>query len=162
MLDDLYQEVLLEHKRHPRNFGRLQCAHHGATGHNPLCGDTVSLHVADEGDVLADIAFEGQGCAICIASTSLMTEAVKGRPLAEVRRLSAAVHDMLTREAPPDETQEAALGKLAALQGVRRFPSRIKCAMLGWRALDECLGRHGDAARVVTTEEKPPHARFEA
>jgi nitrogen fixation NifU-like protein len=162
MLDDLYQEVLLEHKRHPRNFGRLDCVHHGATGHNPLCGDTVSLQIADNGGVLSGIAFEGQGCAICIASTSLMSEAVKGRPLAEVRQLSAAVHDMLTREEPLDETQEAALGKLAALQGVRRFPSRIKCAMLGWRALDECLARPAAQAPVVTTEEKPIHARIKA
>ena len=143
MLDDLYQEVLLEHKKRPRNCGRLQCVHRCAAGHNPLCGDSISVQLAQSGDVLSDIAFEGQGCAICIASASLMTEAVKGRPLAEVKQLSAAMHDLLTREGPLDDAQEERLGKLAALQGVRRFPSRIKCAMLGWRALDECLAGAG-------------------
>jgi nitrogen fixation protein NifU and related proteins len=139
MLDDLYQEVLLEHKRHPRNCGHLQCAHRHAAGYNPLCGDSISVELADSGDVLTDIAFEGQGCAICIASASLMTEAVKGKPLAEVRKLSAAMRDLLTRDSPPGDAEQAGLGKLAALQGVRRFPSRIKCAMLGWCALEECL-----------------------
>jgi nitrogen fixation protein NifU and related proteins len=139
MLDDLYQEVLLEHKRHPRNCGHLQCADRRAAGYNPLCGDSISVELSESGDVLADIAFEGQGCAICIASASLMTEAVKGKPLAEVKKLSAAMRELLTRESPPDDAQQASLGKLAALQGVRRFPSRIKCAMLGWCALEECL-----------------------
>jgi nitrogen fixation NifU-like protein len=139
MLDDLYQEVLLEHKKRPRNCGRLQCVHRCAAGHNPLCGDSISVQLAESGDVVTDIAFEGQGCAICIASASLMTEAVKGRPLDEVKQLSAAMRDLLTRSSPLDESEQAGLGKLAALQGVRRFPSRIKCAMLGWCALDECL-----------------------
>ena len=139
MLDDLYQEVLLEHKKRPRNCGRLQCVHRCAAGHNPLCGDSISVQLAESGDVLTDIAFEGEGCAICIASASLMTEAVKGRPLAEVKQLSAAMRELLTREKPLDDAEQANLGKLAALQGVRRFPSRIKCAMLGWCALDECL-----------------------
>ena len=139
MLDDLYQEVLLEHKKRPRNYGRLQCVHRSAAGHNPLCGDSISLQLAENGEVLADIAFEGEGCAICIASTSLMTEAVKGRPLAEAKRLSAAMRELLTSESPPTEAAQAGLGKLAALEGVRRFPSRIKCAMLGWHALDQCL-----------------------
>ena len=139
LLDDLYQDLLLDHKRRPRNYGRLQCAHRLATGYNPLCGDKVSLQLAQREGVVGDIAFEGEGCAICIASASLMTEAVKGRPVAEAKRLSAAMHDLLTRTDPPQEEQEAALGKLSALQGVRRFPSRIKCAMLAWRALDECL-----------------------
>jgi nitrogen fixation NifU-like protein len=139
MLDDLYQEVLLEHKRHPRNCGHLECAQHRAAGHNPLCGDSICVELAESGDVLTDIAFEGQGCAICIASASLMTEAVKGKPLGEVKKLSAAMRELLTREGPPDDAQQASLGKLAALQGVRRFPSRIKCALLGWCALEECL-----------------------
>ena len=122
MLDDLYQEVLLEHKKRPRNCGRLQCVHRCAAGHNPLCGDSISVQLSESGDVLSDIAFEGQGCAICIAS-----------------QLSAAMHDLLTRDSPLDDAEQNRLGKLAALQGVRRFPSRIKCAMLGWCALDECL-----------------------
>jgi nitrogen fixation protein NifU and related proteins len=150
MLDDLYQEVLLEHKKRPRNCGRLQCDHRCAAGHNPLCGDSISVQLAESGDVLSDIAFEGQGCAICIASASLMTEAVKGRPLAEVRQLSAAMHDLLTRDTPLDDAEQSRLGKLAALQGVRRFPSRIKCAMLGWCALDECL----KGATVTSTPAK--------
>jgi len=144
MLDDLYQEVLLEHKKRPRNYGRLQCVHRCAAGHNPLCGDSVSLQLSESGDVLTDIAFEGEGCAICIASTSLMTEAVKGRRMAEVKQLSAAMHELLTRANPLSEAEQAGLGKLAALQGVRRFPSRIKCALLGWYALDECLNGAGD------------------
>ncbi len=107
MLDDLYQEVLLEHKKRPRNCGRLQCVHRCAAGHNPLCGDSISVQLAESGDVLTDIAFEGQGCAICIASASLMTEAVKGRPLAEVKQLSAAMRDLLTRSSPLDDAEQA-------------------------------------------------------
>jgi nitrogen fixation NifU-like protein len=151
MLDDLYQEVLLEHKRHPRNCGHLECAQHRAAGHNPLCGDSICVELAESGDVLTDIAFEGQGCAICIASASLMTEAVKGKPLAEVKKLSAAMRELLTRDSPPGDAEEAGLGKLAALQGVRRFPSRIKCAMLGWCALEECL-KEAPLSGVVSTE----------
>jgi nitrogen fixation NifU-like protein len=160
MLDDLYQEVLLEHKKHPRNCGRLQCAHRCAAGHNPLCGDSISVQLAQDGDVLTDIAFEGQGCAICIASASMMTEAVKGRKLADVRHLSASMRDLLTRDSPLAEAEQAELGKLAALHGVRRFPSRIKCAMLGWRALDECLNSEGDVSSQITTE--GGHAGFAA
>jgi nitrogen fixation NifU-like protein len=151
MLDDLYQEVLLDHKRHPRNWGHLQCPHRSAAGHNPLCGDSISVELAQSGDAVADIAFEGQGCAICIASASLMTEAVKGKPLAEVKQLSAAMHDLLTRDSAPDAAEPAGLGKLAALQGVRRFPSRIKCAMLGWCALEECL-KEAPRSGAVSTE----------
>ena len=160
MLDDLYQEVLLEHKKHPRNCGRLQCPHRCAAGHNPLCGDSISVQLAQSGDVLTDIAFEGQGCAICIASASLMTEAVKGRSLAEAKQLSASMRDLLTRESPLAEAEQAGLGKLAALHGVRRFPSRIKCAMLGWCALDECLNGGGDPCAQTTTE--GGHAGFAA
>jgi nitrogen fixation protein NifU and related proteins len=157
-LDDLYQDLLLEHKRRPRNYGRLQCAHRGATGHNPLCGDIVSLQLAERDGVVAEIAFEGEGCAICIASASLLTEAVKGRPVAAAKQLSAAMHELLTQADPPQEEQQAGLGKLAALQGVRRFPSRIKCAMLAWRALDRCL--EDPAAPADDTQE--PHARVTA
>ena len=155
-LDDLYQDLLLEHKRRPRNFGRLQCVHRCATGHNPLCGDTVSLQLAERDGVVSDIAFEGQGCAICIASASLLTEAVKGRTAGAAKQLSAAMHELLTAAAPPGEAQQAALGKLAALQGVRRFPSRIKCAMLAWRALDQCLE---ESAAPAEAPEAGTHAR---
>lgn len=160
MLDDLYQEVLLEHKKHPRNCGRLECAHHRAAGHNPLCGDSISVELAESGEVVTDIAFEGEGCAICIASASLMTEAVKGRPLAEVKQLSAAMRELLTRESPPGDAEEQRLGKLAALQGVRRYPSRIKCAMLGWCALDECL--KGGVATGTTDAREANHASVQA
>jgi nitrogen fixation NifU-like protein len=158
MLDDLYQDLLLEHKRRPRNCGRLACVHRCASGLKPLCGDTVSMQVAEADGRVGDIAFEGQGCAICIASASLMTEAVKGRPLAEAKQISSAMHDLLTDVGEPHEEQQAALGKLAALQGVRRFPSRIKCAMLAWRALDRCLD--DPAAPADDTQE--PHARVTA
>jgi nitrogen fixation protein NifU and related proteins len=155
-LDDLYQDLLLEHKRRPRNYGRLQCAHRGATGHNPLCGDIVSLQLAERDGAVAEIAFEGEGCAICIASASLLTEAVKGRPVVAAKQLSAAMHELLTRTDPPPEEQQAALGKLAALQGVRRFPSRIKCAMLAWRALDQCLDENAPGS---VDAEDGSHAR---
>jgi nitrogen fixation protein NifU and related proteins len=138
-LDDLYQELLLEHKRQPRNWGRLARANKSAEGRNPLCGDAIVLDVAAHDGVIDDIAFEGTGCAICIASASLMTQAVKGRSVAEATRLVSAMHTMLTAAPAADDAHDAYLGKLVVLRGVRRFPSRIKCAALAWHALRECL-----------------------
>jgi nitrogen fixation protein NifU and related proteins len=145
-LKDLYRDVILDHNRHPRNFGRLAGETGHADGHNPLCGDRLTVFVRLDGDCIEDIRFEGQGCAISTASASLMTEAVKGRRLAEVRALFDRVHTLLTRQdAVPDDS----LGKLAALTGVREYPARVKCATLSWHTLNAAL-EHG--AATVSTE----------
>lgn len=146
-LRDLYRDVIIDHNRKPRNFGRLDPADAMADGHNPLCGDRLTMHVRLAGDRLQDVSFEGSGCAISVASASLLTEAVKGRTRAEVDALFHDVHDMLTRE---DSTVDpATLGKLAALQGVRGFPARVKCATLCWHTLNAALQHSG---ATVTTE----------
>lgn len=141
-LKELYREVILDHNRHPRNFGRLDPADATADGHNPLCGDrlTVTLRIA-EGDVVQDLKFEGNGCAISVASASLMSEAVRGRTRTEVATLFNHVHAALTE---PDAPIDASLGKLAALAGVREFPARVKCASLCWHTLNAALARAGE------------------
>jgi nitrogen fixation NifU-like protein len=133
-LRDLYQEVILDHNRVPRNFGKLPNANREAEGHNPLCGDRVrvSLHVED--DRIEGIAFQGSGCAISTASASLMTEALKGRTVEEARRLFRGFHDLLTTGGNTDD-----LGKLAVFAGVREYPIRIKCATLAWHAVQAAL-----------------------
>jgi len=136
-LKDLYRDVILDHNRQPRNFGQLEGADGRAEGHNPLCGDRLSLSVRLDGERIADIRFEGKGCAISTASASLMTEAVKGRERGEVQALFARVHALLTQ---PEAAPDAALGKLAALSGVREFPARVKCASLCWHTLNAALG----------------------
>ncbi len=145
-LEDLYRDVILDHNRHPRNFGRIDPADGRAEGHNPLCGDRLSVFVRMNGERLEDIRFEGRGCAISTASASLMTEAVKGRDRGAIRELFAKVHALLTL---PDTVPDAALGKLAALSGVREFPVRVKCASLCWHTLNAALD-HG--AATVSTE----------
>lgn len=133
-LRDLYQEVILDHNRTPRNFGKLENANRESEGHNPLCGDRVrvSLHIAE--DRIEDIAFQGSGCAISTASASLMTEALKGRTVEEARRLFRGFHDLLTTGGDAD-----GLGKLAVFAGVREYPIRIKCATLAWHAVQAAL-----------------------
>ena len=143
-LKDLYRDVILDHNRRPRNFGQLEGADGRAEGHNPLCGDHLSLAVRLDGERISDIRFEGKGCAISTASASLMTEAVKGKERSEVQALFARVHALLTE---PEATADAALGKLAALSGVREFPARVKCASLCWHTLNAALG---DGAAVST------------
>lgn len=143
-LSDLYQEVILDHNRHPRNFGVLQHATHQAEGYNPLCGDRMTLHLRLDGDVVGDIAFQGSGCAISRASASLMTDSVKGRSLADVRGLFERFHRMVTT--PPDQEVDD-LGKLSVLAGVREFPVRVKCASLPWHTLKAALEKQ---ARVST------------
>ncbi|MGE5385618.1 MAG: Fe-S cluster assembly sulfur transfer protein SufU [Betaproteobacteria bacterium] len=145
-LADLYQEVVFDHYRHPRNFGRLEHADHTAAGHNPLCGDQVTVFINTEGGVVTDIRFEGQGCAIATASASLMTEAVKGRPVSEVEALFKRFHTLLTDRASNEDDEE--LGKLAALAGVREFPVRVKCATLAWHTLEHAL--HDNPEPAVT------------
>ena len=145
-LKELYRDVILDHNRQPRNFGRLENASSGAEGHNPLCGDQLSLTVRLNGERIEDIRFEGKGCAISTASASLMTEAVKGKDRAAVRNLFEQVHALLTR---PEGAPNASLGKLAALSGVREFPARVKCASLCWHTLNAAL-EHGPSS--VSTE----------
>jgi nitrogen fixation NifU-like protein len=144
-LKDLYRDVILDHNRQPRNFGRLDPADATADGHNPLCGDRLTVSVRLTGDKITDIRFEGKGCAISTASASLMSEAVKGRDRSAVRELFNHIHALLTQaDAPVD----ASLGKLAALSGVREFPSRVKCASLCWHTLNAALEKGG----TVSTE----------
>ena len=147
-LKDLYRDVILDHNRAPRNFGRIEGAAACAEGHNPLCGDHLALSVRLAGERIEDIRFEGSGCAISTASASLMTEAVKGRPCAEAQRLFERVHALLTR---PDAVADPGLGKLAALAGVREFPARVKCASLCWHTLMAAL-RADAAVPKVSTE----------
>jgi len=135
-LNDLYQEVILDHNRRPRNFHAIADATHSAEGYNPLCGDRLTLFVQIEGDRIADVAFEGSGCAISKASASLMTEAVKGRTVADARALFERFHTMVTTA--PDEPVND-LGKLSVLAGVREFPIRVKCASLAWHTLKAAL-----------------------
>ncbi|HZF17673.1 MAG TPA: SUF system NifU family Fe-S cluster assembly protein [Steroidobacteraceae bacterium] len=135
-LKDLYRDVIVDHNRSPRNFGALATANHCAEGHNPLCGDRLKLYVDVAGGKLEALAFEGSGCAISVASASLMTEALKGRELADVRDFYDQVHRLLTEH---DYVPERDLGKLAALSGVREFPARVKCASLCWHTLVAAL-----------------------
>jgi nitrogen fixation protein NifU and related proteins len=145
-LKDLYRDVILDHNKRPRNFGRLDPADARADGHNPLCGDRLSVFVKLDGDRVEDLRFEGKGCAISTASASLMTEAVKGKDKAAIGALFEKVHTLLTRQ---DAVPDAQLGKLAALSGVREFPSRVKCASLCWHTLNAALER---GASTVSTE----------
>ena len=143
-LRDLYQEVILDHNRAPRNFGTLPNANRESEGHNPLCGDRVRIFLHVEGGRIEDIAFQGSGCAISTASASLMTEALKGRTVEEARRLFHGFHDLLTAGGDADD-----LGKLAVFAGVREYPIRIKCATLAWHAVQAALDQQDHS---VSTE----------
>lgn len=148
-LNELYREVILDHNRHPRNFGRLDPAGALANGHNPLCGDKLTVTLSLQGDVISDLKFDGNGCAISMASASLMTEAVKGRDRSSVSAMFDKVHALLTQADAP----AADLGKLAALSGVREFPARVKCASLCWHTLNAALANADAAgAAAVSTE----------
>ena len=137
-LTELYREVILDHNRQPRNFGELPDADRVIDGVNPLCGDRMTLYVKLDGDKIEDIRFKGTGCAISVASSSLMTERVKGLTVEESLDLFRKIHRVLT-EAAASEADIAELGKLAALMGVREYPSRVKCASLAWHALKSAL-----------------------
>ena len=147
-LNDLYQEVILDHNRRPRNYGALTDATHSAKGHNPLCGDKLTLALKIEGDRITNVAFEGSGCAISKSSASLMTDAVKGHTIDEATELFARFHQMVTT--PIDQpVDEDAVGKLAVFAGVREFPARVKCASLPWHTLKAALTK---TAEPVKTE----------
>lgn len=145
-LKDLYRDVILDHNKRPRNFGALEPADARAEGHNPLCGDRLTVTLRLAGDRVEDIRFEGKGCAISTASASLMTEAVKGKDVAEIAQLRETMQHALTEH---DYVAPPSLGKLAALTGVREFPARVKCATLCWHTLDAALGQGG---ATVSTE----------
>lgn len=147
-LRELYQATILEHNKQPRNFRKLEHATHEADGHNPLCGDSLTLYArVDAEGRLAEVAFQGSGCAISKASASLMTEAVKGRTLEQVEADFERFHALLT--APPGETPSTeGLGKLAVFSGVREYPARVKCATLAWHALRAALEAKGETAKT--------------
>ena len=142
-LRELYQEVIFDHNRKPRNFHDMPEADHQADGHNPLCGDQLTVFLRIEDGKIADVSFVGHGCAISTASASLMTEAVKGKSVEEVEALFRDFHAMLT-DTPPDRD----FGKLAVLGGVREFPARVKCATLAWHTLHNALIGDHDPART--------------
>lgn len=138
-LSDLYQEIILDHNRRPRNFGALTEPDRKAEGYNPLCGDRVTVFLKlGEGGRIDDISFLGSGCAISTASASLMTESMKGRTVDEAQAMFGKVHDLFTRDSAAAESDDD-LGKLAALSGVRNYPMRVKCATLAWHALRSAL-----------------------
>ena len=146
-LRELYQSVILDHNRSPRNRGALPGANRRAEGHNPLCGDHVIVEARVDGDRIEAVRFEGNGCAISTASASLMTEAVSGRSATEVKQLFEDFHALVTSD-PTQEADVDELGKLAVFSGVREFPLRVKCATLSWHALRAAL----EGGEVVSTE----------
>jgi nitrogen fixation protein NifU and related proteins len=144
-LRELYQSVILDHNKAPRNLRRPAGANRSAEGRNPLCGDQLTVYLVVEGDVVKDAAFQGSGCAISTASASLMTEGVKGRRVAEVEKMFDGFHHLLTSESP---AEDEGLGKLAVFSGVREFPVRVKCATLAWHTLLAAL--HGSNVPATT------------
>ncbi|HYB98623.1 MAG TPA: SUF system NifU family Fe-S cluster assembly protein [Candidatus Limnocylindrales bacterium] len=150
-LRDLYQELILDHGRRPRNFGRLGEATHHAEGYNPLCGDKIMLYLELDGDRVRGVSFEGQGCAISQASASLMTEAVKGKTTAQALALFRKLTALVTaRDEDVAAETDTELGKLAVFEGVRQYPLRVKCATLAWHTLHNAL--EGKAEEVAVTE----------
>ena len=145
-LRDLYQEVIIDHSKRPRNFRELGRPAHKAEGYNPLCGDEVTVYVDVENDIVKDVTFKGSGCAISTASASVMTEAMKGKSRAEAEQLFQTFHDLVTGKADADPDN---VGKLAVFAGVSEFPTRVKCAVLCWHTLRAALEGKEDA---VTTE----------
>jgi nitrogen fixation NifU-like protein len=145
-LRELYQDIILDHSKHPRNFGKLAEANRQARGNNPLCGDRITLALKLDGDRIADAKFEARGCAISVASASMMTDMVKGKTVEEARALFEQFHGLVTGKPMDDESDD--LDRLAALSGVRDFPSRIKCATLPWHALTAALEGTQDEVRT--------------
>jgi nitrogen fixation NifU-like protein len=152
-LRELYQEIILDHGRHPRNFRAIEHPTHLAHGHNPLCGDRVTVYLTVEGDRIADVAFQGRGCAISTAAASLMTEVLKGKTIAEARALFGNFHARVTggEAAPLSEAMTEELERLEPLTGVKAYPARVKCATLSWHALEAAL-KNGAAGETVKTE----------
>ena len=139
-LSELYQQVILDHNKKPRNFRRLETANHSAEGHNPLCGDQLTVYLNLEDDTVKEVGFEGSGCAISKAAASMMTQAVKGKSKEETEKLFNEFHSMVTGELN-EETDENSLGNLKIFAGVREFPVRVKCATLPWHTLHAALNK---------------------
>lgn len=145
---DLYQQVILEHNKKPRNFRKIEAASHSAEGFNPLCGDHLWVYLTINSDgIIEDVAFEGSGCAISKASASLMTTELKGKTTAQAQLLFREFQELLTKQLDPDKDQHA-LGKLKIFSGIWRYPARVKCAALAWHALNGALSRQ----QSVSTE----------
>ena len=147
-LRDLYQQVILDHNRSPRNFREIEGSDHSAEGFNPLCGDRLTVWMNIENSVITDVSFKGSGCAISTASASLMTDALKGKSLDEAGKVFESFHEMVTGEAG-DDFDPTDLGKLAVFSGVREFPVRVKCASLAWHTLRAAMS---GSQKTVTTE----------
>jgi nitrogen fixation protein NifU and related proteins len=149
-LNDLYQQVILDHSTRPRNFRVMEKPTAQAKGHNPLCGDNFTVYLALENDTVKDVSFQGDGCAISKASASMMTEAMKGKSKAEAEKIFNHFHEMIAGQGKTDET----LGKLGVLAGVNRFPTRVKCAILSWHALHAALQGGGDVSTETNEGQK--------
>jgi len=152
-LRELYQDIILDHGRHPRNFRVMERPTHFAQGHNPLCGDRVTVYLTLNDDRITDISFQGRGCAISTAAASLMTEVLKGKTIADARALFAQFHARVTGGDPAEELSEPLaeeMDRLEPLTGVKAFPARVKCATLSWHAFDAALEGSGSATTVKT------------
>ena len=148
-LNDLYQQVILDHNKNPRNFGKLEQHTHSADGHNPLCGDQIEVQLLIDGDVIKDVKFNGSGCAISKASASIMTTLIKGKTLEEAKQYFDEFHDVIT--ADMDKVVDLdAMGKIAVFAGVREFPSRIKCANLAWHTMNNAIHEKHE---TITTDD---------
>ena len=147
-LRDLYQEMILEHSRSPRNKRVIESPDHRADGHNPLCGDEVTVFVTLDGDVVSDVSFEGHGCAISTASASLLTEILRGKTVGEADALFGRFHDLVTGKT--DDVGE--VGKLMVFGGVSEFPARVKCATLAWHTFRAALDENAETDEPITTE----------
>ena len=145
-LNELYQELILDHNRHPHNVGRLDDATATAEGYNPLCGDRLTVYLKVRDGRIEDVRFEGEGCAISVASASMMTDAVKGKTVEEAERLFRGFRTLVMGEEPAADDERPDLGKLTILEGVKSYPSRVKCATLAWHTLDSALHGKGSAS----------------
>ena len=152
-LRELYQDIILDHGRHPRNFRTIEHPTHCAQGHNPLCGDRVTVYLALDGDRIIDVSFQGRGCAISTAAASLMTEVLKGKTVAEAQALFGQFHARVTggEDKPLPEPLAEEMERLEPLTGVKAYPARVKCATLSWHALEAAL-KGGGAGPTVKTE----------
>jgi nitrogen fixation NifU-like protein len=147
-LRELYQQVILDHNKSPRNFRKLENANYEAEGYNPLCGDRIDVFIKLENDIVKDISFQGSGCAISKASASLMTSMLKGKSKAEAEELFNKFHDLITGKLGDNPSIDD-LGKLAVFAGVKEFPARVKCASLAWHTLQSALSKE---EKVISTE----------
>ncbi len=136
-LQELYQQVIIDHNHNPRNFHEIENPSHSAKGHNPLCGDKIDIYLTINDDVITEVSFTGSGCAISKASSSLMTEALLGKTITEAQQIFDLVHNMITS----GQTNVNAIGKLAVLSGVHKFPARVKCAILPWHTMRDALDK---------------------